>query len=221
VKNDEQCRLSNVIGRRRRGVELEDAICQAAFTELTEVGYAAFTIESVAARSGTGKASIYRRWDTKDKLLVDAFCRGVPTPTDCFFAAELDDSVTTREALIASARAMVAGMSGEKNAAVRAIASEAARDPELGRAVEREVLAPRRAGLIELFNRGIARGEVLPDAPIDIIAELMQSVFMTRVLFRQVDIHDDAADRLIDEVAMPLLTGEPRASDRPRILIVS
>src|SRR5690348_12742634 len=58
------------IARRRRGAALEDAIRQAAFDELSEVGYATFSVESVAERARTGKASIYRRWPTKQALVL-------------------------------------------------------------------------------------------------------------------------------------------------------
>ena len=99
--------VSDLISRRRRGAELEDAICRAAFEELTESGYGAFTIESVAARAQTGKASIYRRWPGKDELLLDAFCRGIPEPVDCFSTADLADSMSTRDVLLCSVREMV------------------------------------------------------------------------------------------------------------------
>jgi AcrR family transcriptional regulator len=48
-------------------------IRQAALDELGEVGYGAFTIESVAARAGVGKATIYRHWSNKLALIADAF----------------------------------------------------------------------------------------------------------------------------------------------------
>jgi TetR/AcrR family transcriptional regulator of autoinduction and epiphytic fitness len=46
---------------------------QAALIELAERGYGAFTIESVAARAGVGKSTIYRLWRTKLALIADAF----------------------------------------------------------------------------------------------------------------------------------------------------
>src|SRR5579875_3696618 len=88
--------------RRRRGAELEDAILSAAFAELVEVGYTAFSVEGVAARAGTGKASIYRRWPTKQHLVTDALLSQLPTPVQCgvsFSADALPDSVTTVDAL--------------------------------------------------------------------------------------------------------------------------
>ena len=55
----------------------------AAYAELTEVGYTAFCVEGVAARARTGKASIYRRWPSKNELILDALCAHLPTPQQC------------------------------------------------------------------------------------------------------------------------------------------
>src|SRR5580658_10786389 len=48
-------------------------ILQAALDELGDVGYGAFRIESVAARAGVGKSTIYRHWPDKLALIADAF----------------------------------------------------------------------------------------------------------------------------------------------------
>ena len=204
--------VSDLIPRRRRGAELEDAICRAAFEELSEAGYGAFTIESVAARAQTGKASIYRRWPSKDELLLDAFCRGIPEPDGCFVTADLDDSVSTRDALLAVVRSMVSQAAGQKRAAMRAIASEAARDPEFGRAVDRLMMTPRREGLTELLRRGIVRGDVHPDAPIELVSELVPAFFTNRFLFRNVEISDSDILAMVDLVAMPILAGPPAST---------
>lgn len=58
--------------RRRRGPELESALLDAAWDELTDVGFANMTMESVAARAHTGIAVLYRRWDNKDQLALAA-----------------------------------------------------------------------------------------------------------------------------------------------------
>ncbi len=192
--------------RRRRGAELEDAICQAAFDEFTEYGYTNFTIESVAARAQTGKASIYRRWPTKDGLLLDAFCRGVPTPEGCFIVAGLGDDVSTRDALLTIVRVMREGMNGPKAVAVHAIASEAARDAEFAKAVDREILAPRRQGLVDLFRRGIEIGDVCEQAPVEFIAEIVPALHMMRAIFRHETPTDEEIVGIVDRVVMPLLS---------------
>lgn len=195
------------VSRRRRGLELEDAICLAAFDELRDVGFSAFTIESVAARAQTGKASIYRRWATKNELLMEAFCRGMPTPAGCLMAAEVDESVGTRAALRLVVGLMIDSMAGPNSATVHAIAGEAARDPAFGQALDRTMLAPRRQGLVELFRRGIERGDVAADAPIDLVAELIPAMVSTRLVFRHETPGPELLDQLVDELAMPLLAG--------------
>jgi AcrR family transcriptional regulator len=197
------------VGRRRRGVELEDAIRVAAFAELKDVGFAAFTIDSVAARAQTGKASIYRRWATKNELLMDAFCCGMPTPAGCLMAAEVDDAVGTREALHTVVGMMIDGVTGENRTALHAIAGEAARDPAFGQAVDREMLAPRRLGLVDLFRRGIERGEVAADAPVELVAEMIPAMVMTRVLFKHESPGPELVTQLVDQLAMPLLCPAP------------
>ncbi|GAA3411646.1 TetR/AcrR family transcriptional regulator [Paenibacillus hodogayensis] len=66
---------------RRRGSILEDAILQAAWDELNDHGYARMSMEGVAARAQTNKNALYRRWPSKDKLVIAALSRFVPKPT--------------------------------------------------------------------------------------------------------------------------------------------
>jgi AcrR family transcriptional regulator len=54
--------------RRRRGTALEDAILDAAWTELIEHGYANLTLESVAKRSGTSRPVLARRWPNRTSI---------------------------------------------------------------------------------------------------------------------------------------------------------
>lgn len=55
-----------------RSARVREAILGAAIDELTDAGYAAMSVEAVAARAGVNKTTIYRRWPTLDDLLVDA-----------------------------------------------------------------------------------------------------------------------------------------------------
>ena len=55
---------------RRRGAALEAAILDAAWEVLREAGYAGFTFEAIAARAGTSRPVLYRRWTGRQALLV-------------------------------------------------------------------------------------------------------------------------------------------------------
>ncbi|OBB89707.1 TetR/AcrR family transcriptional regulator [Mycobacterium sp. 852002-40037_SCH5390672] len=63
---------------RRRGEVLERALYEATLAELTEVGYGGLTMEGIAARAHTGKAALYRRWDTKCELVHAALVFALP-----------------------------------------------------------------------------------------------------------------------------------------------
>ena len=65
---------------RRRGQALQDAILDAALTELAEVGYANLTMERVAARAKASKASVYSRWPSRIELVMDVFYHLMPDP---------------------------------------------------------------------------------------------------------------------------------------------
>jgi AcrR family transcriptional regulator len=67
-----QVTTDDAVKRRRRGAELEDAILTSAWEELTEVGFAKLTMESVADRARTGIAVLYRRWSNKSDLVLAA-----------------------------------------------------------------------------------------------------------------------------------------------------
>ncbi|MEV4897159.1 helix-turn-helix domain-containing protein, partial [Nonomuraea sp. NPDC055795] len=67
---------------RRRGEALHAAIFQATLDELAEVGYAKLTMERVAERARTGKASLYRRWPTRLELVMAAVYSVLPDPSD-------------------------------------------------------------------------------------------------------------------------------------------
>ncbi len=57
------------VRRRRRGADLEGALLDAAWAELTERGYDGFTMDAVAVRAGTSRPVLYRRWPGKHELV--------------------------------------------------------------------------------------------------------------------------------------------------------
>lgn len=57
-------------GTRRRGAVLEAAILDAAWDQVLEAGVAGFTFDAVAARAHTSKPVLYRRWPSRQELLV-------------------------------------------------------------------------------------------------------------------------------------------------------
>lgn len=191
--------------RRKRGVALEDAILDAAFAELTEVGLKGFTVEGVAARARTGKASIYRRWPCKNDLVLDALCEGLPSPEQCGIAADIGDDVTTEAALRAVASAIAQVMSSPAGDAIRAVKCEAAADPQLARAVDERFQAPRRLALLSLLSRGVQRGEVRPEAVSPVVADVLPAVLFHRLVLQREPLTERDVAAVVDEVLLPLI----------------
>jgi len=201
--------VQNVAGAhpalRKRGATLERAILDAVFAELSEVGYTAFTVEGVAARARTGKASIYRRWPTKQELVMDAMLERVPTPEQCGIGLEIDDSVTTAEALHGVARAIASVITSPAGDAMRAIKCEALSDPELARLIDDRFQAPRRAAMIELLERGVARGEVRPGAATALVADVLPAVLSHRVILQREPLTEQVLTNIMEQVFIPLI----------------
>lgn len=194
--------------QRRRGAALEDAILEAAYAELSEVGYNAFSVEDVAARARTGKASIYRRWPTKQVLVLDALCARLPTPAECGLDVVLPDSMTTAEALRMIARKISGLLASPDGAVMRAIKCEAVTDPELARQIDERFQAPRRAAMLELLRRGVARGEVRAEAVTPIVADVLPAVLTHRIVLQREPVTERTITAIMDQVLIPLI--EPR-----------
>src|SRR6185369_2603423 len=139
----------------RRGEHVRRTVLAAAFEELAESGVGEATIAGVARRSGVHETTIYRRWATKDKLFVEAMlsrsAEEIPTP----------DTGTVRGDLLAVVRAVIAYVTSPVGLAALHMATLT--DEENQQARE-EFWAGRLDVLRPVVERGIARGELRPDA---------------------------------------------------------
>ena len=182
---------------RRRGAALLGAIHQAALDDLADNGYAGLSIERIAERAHTGKASIYRRWPTRLDLVLDALDHTLPDPDQVVRGADL------RTDLLAVLRRIAAVMSSRSGAAARACLGPGV-EPELSDAIRARLLVPRRAAMLALLHRAAERGEVRPEAVTERLAELGPTLLHGELLQRG-HIDDKAVIAIVDEVLMPLL----------------
>ena len=193
------------VALRKRGAALEGAILEAAWAELSEVGYTAFAVEGVATRARTGKASIYRRWPTKQELVMDALLERLPTAEQCGFVPLLDDSVTTAEALYGVAHTIASVITGPAGDVMRAIKCEALGDPKLAQLIDDRFQAPRRAAMLALLERGVARGEVRPGAATALVADVLPAVLTHRVILQREPVTTRDISAIMEQVFIPLI----------------
>jgi AcrR family transcriptional regulator len=191
--------------QRKRGAELERAIKDATIAELACGGYGSVTIESVAARAQTGKASIYRRWPTKQELVLDALDGLLSGPLFSSEEVELDDSISTRDALLTLVQRVSALMAGAGGEAMRSIMVESLRDPAFCGTFECDFLDPRKQALIKLLERGVRRGEVRPDAVSVLVPEMLAAIMLHRSVVRRRPLSDAELVHLVDGLLMPAI----------------
>lgn len=141
--------------RRRRGAELDAALLDAAWAELTDRGYAALTFEGVARRAGTSRPVVNRRWAGKDALAREAITRA----SDQFVLDDpdtgslRDDTLALLEQLNAAFLGFAAGMTAQ----LAAFFEETGTSP----ATLRQSLVGQRWTLIEsIVRRAVDRGEI-------------------------------------------------------------
>lgn len=123
---------------RRRGQNLEEAIFAAALEELVERGYERSTMEGIAERAHTGKSSLYRRWQTKWQLVLDALVNALPDVNE-----EPPESNSLREDLMCLLVRMTNGLEQPAGRVLRSIVVEG-RPPELVTVVNRHLIQPGR-----------------------------------------------------------------------------
>jgi AcrR family transcriptional regulator len=178
---------------RPRNPEVDRAIRRAALDLLAEESFDGLSIEAVATRAGCGKAAIYRRWPSKSALVVDA----VAACKDEGF--QLPDTGSTREDLLLYVRGMVRYQrTSEVGRIMPAVFAELARNAEFAASFRKGLVQPRRALVLEMLRRGVARGELRADADLEIAADAMASIFHYRTFFTGQDIDDDMPERVVD-----------------------
>lgn len=182
---------------RRRGDALVEAIYAAVLDELAESGYPALSIERVAERARTGKASIYRRWPNRLDLVLDALDHSMPAFPDP------PDTGSVRGDLLFILRRIASAMGSRAGGAARACIGPHA-DDELTQAIRDNLLAPRKATMLDVLARGVERGEVRADAVTMRIAET-GPMLLHGELVQRGRIDDDAVVAIVDEVLLPLL----------------
>lgn len=189
--------------KRRHGAELDAAIRSAVLELLATGGPTAVTMEAVAARAKTSKPVLYRRWPDSAALLRDTVV-GIATAS-----IPHEDAGSYREDMLAVLRGWATLFTGPLAAVVRGAITAAAHDEQLAAVFRDEVIGWRKQEMAALLARGIERGEVRADVPVDLARELAQAVLWHRLFITGDPIDDDLIVRLVDDVLIPFVSPGP------------
>jgi AcrR family transcriptional regulator len=191
--------------RRRRGEQLNEAIFQACVDELRENGYLDLTMDRVAARAHTGKATLYRRWPSKVELVADALRHTVPV------FEPPPDTGRLRDELLALLECVADDLAGPSGAGARGLIAEAVRNPELFQLLPGQGTDPVVPATMEIIRRAVVRGEVPHTALTPRITGVAGELLLLHFLTRGAPIPHEILVEILDQVVLPLLTGTAAA----------
>ena len=177
-------------------------ILEAVLEELGAVGYGPLTIESVAARAGVGKSTIYRHWPGKLELVEAAF-RTLKAPV----TVPSEGSLRSRVIEVIEQVACLIEQS-TYSACMPALIDAAERDPNV-RDFHNRFSAERRAGLVALLRDAIASGELPATSDPEILADALVGPIMMRRLFLGQTVGPEIARQLVDQLLPPPPPGWP------------
>ncbi len=184
---------------RRHGEELETAIRTAVLSLLVD-GPGAVTMEAVATAARTSKPVLYRRWPDGRAMLRDTLLGTAVA------AIPHQDTGSYRGDMLAVLRGWADLFSGPGATAMAAVIAAMTHDAELAEAFRGGVIGWRKEEMAALLARGVARGDVRPDVPIELARELGQSVLWHRLLVTGDPITDELIVQLVDDVLVPFVT---------------
>lgn len=161
---------------RPRDPKTDERIVEAAADLLRHRGFERMTVDDVAAQAGVGKATVYRRWPSKDDLAVAAMER--------LYAVEIPepDTGSIRTDLAQSYRSVIQFLgSPEGSAYLKMSIAESVRDQRIAalyrRATEHTEEQARR-----MFERAVERGEIRSDVDLDCCVQWLGGIIASRAI---------------------------------------
>ncbi|MGX4737262.1 TetR/AcrR family transcriptional regulator [Kitasatospora griseola] len=161
---------------RPRDAARDRAILDATLAVLTESGYRALTTAAVAARAGVSTATLYRRWSSKDELVIAAAATHVED------VRTQPDTGTLAGDLRVLLRDKAAALTGEAGRLMQALVGEAAQNTALADALTAAFLEPVHRRVGEAVRRAAERGEIDPVPDADLLGAVVVGPLMSRFL---------------------------------------
>ncbi|WP_193179779.1 TetR/AcrR family transcriptional regulator [Nisaea sediminum] len=188
------------MAERRRGAALERALLEAAWEELSERGYAGMTMDGIAARAGTSRPVIARRWENKADLAIAAIRHQMKA-----YPSEVGDLGDLRSELLEYMELI-----SKRTMALAAIFSVFASEyfQETGNTpsdLRSSLSAGQTQGLPPILERGVKRGEIDPQKLIPAIETLLLDLTRQYAIMTFSPPPADLREIWVDSIFLPLV----------------
>jgi AcrR family transcriptional regulator len=187
------------VARPRVEGDREAEVLSATLEVLVDVGYDRLTMDAVAARAKASKATLYRRWNTKLRLVMDALHTTKEPPTHI-------DTGSLRGDL----QLLFCGMGGvvdpQAVAVFGSVITAVARDKEFAETYRREFIGPRLEVSKGIWHRAQERGELRDDVELALLEPALAGIVLHRVFVMGEQPSEDLVTRVIDQIILPAAT---------------
>jgi len=178
---------------RPRSAGVDEALLDATLQLAGEVGIHGMSMDDLARRAGVSKATIYRRWPSKEALVLDALAHAI-RPFDLVDTGSLLGDL--EEYLRELGHRMETGRTSD---VLPDLISASARDAALRESLD-EWVRHRRQPLNTILGRGVQRGELAADADLDTIIDALIGAFMYRRLLSHAPLDESFVSALLHVV---------------------
>jgi AcrR family transcriptional regulator len=186
----------------------EQQILDATLDVLAELGYDRLTMDAVATRAKASKATLYRRWNGKVSLVIDALLSVKTTPA-------APDTGSLRGDLIESFCGE-GGLTDERSVVTFAsVITAISRDREFAEAFRRDVIAPKAAVSRSIFTRARDRGEIPDAVDLDLLAPALAGIVLHRMYLLGEQPDRALITRVIDQIILPAATTPSASAQSP------
>jgi AcrR family transcriptional regulator len=186
----------------------EEEILDACVGELLENGYDRLTMDAVAKRARASKATLYRRWQSKQSLVVDAVIRSKRMDERA-----LPDTGSLRGDLLDVWSRGKGDVDGSRVLGVVITAMQT--DEEFAADFRARFLGPKVATSVEIYRRAAERGELHPDADPSLLGPAMAGILLHRALVLGESVTPERVERVLDQIILPAAIGRPSAARPP------
>lgn len=180
---------------RPRSADADEAILAATLELAGEVGINGMSMDDLAERAGVSKTTIYRRWTSKEQLVLEAL-RSAMGPLDDVDTGSLHDDL--RAYLIELGERM---WRGRMTDVLPHLIEVACHDEALRSRLD-DYVQYRRAPMLAILQRGLERGELPTDTDIEVLADVLSGPFIYRRLLTHAPLDVAFVDALL-AVALP------------------
>jgi AcrR family transcriptional regulator len=167
-------------------------VLDAVLEELAEVGYGRLTMEGVAQRAGSSKSTLYRRWSSKSAMALDA----ITTVSQASIPDE-DDGDDLLDHLRTITRGIHEWLTEPLvRRIVPDLIAEGVRSSSMARALIEHVAEPRRKTIRRILESARTRGDVSPDADLELALDMLVGLIYWRACVLREEIGEDHLEKV-------------------------